>query len=335
MKANFTIGVFAVAAIFLATSNAHAIQVSYSFNEAGGSGLIVGGAPTELNERVEADLGTYQFSGSVLPDRVGLIGVRSGFRAAVSRFVEGFSAESFGGGSAGGGGEALPDSETGGGGPTDIPSTQWTNVTIDTRAAGTFQTLADINGLSATNDVGFVQFDWVVTGTSNLFLDATGFGDVTVNDALSVATLRATDDLAIPDSFIHDPSPGSDFINDLASANLRVESFLLPYDFTQLDAGETPQIGVDFEFAVETRLDITNNNDLGNFEALFDANFANTATLTNVTVLDSDQNAIFGASVVDSFTGTSLVASSVPEPSCAMACLLAGFVGSLGRRRLS
>ena len=333
MKVIVPIGFFVAAAIFLATSNAHAAQVSYSLNEAGGSGIITDSNPTELNQRVEADLGTYQFSGSVLPDRVGRIGVRSGFRAAVSRFVEGFSPEP-GGGPVGGGGETLPDSDTGGGGPGDIPSTEWTRVTIDTRAAGTFQTLADINGLSDVNEVGFVQFDWVVTGTSNIFLDATGFGDVTVNDAVSVAILRETGDLAFPDSFIHEPTPG-DFINDLTSANLQVGSFFLEVDTLQLDAGETPQIDVDFEFAVETRLNITNNNDLGNFEALFDADFSNTATLTNVTVLDTNRNAIIGASVVDSSTGTSLVASSVPEPSAAIVLLLAGCAGVLGRRRTS
>ena len=311
MKTTVCLGFFVVATIFLATSNAHAIQISYSLNEAGGSGLIVGGDPTELNERVEADIGTYQFSGSVLPDRTGLIGVRSGFRSAVSRFVEGFSAESSGGDSGGGGGETLPDSETGGGGPGDIPSTEWTQVTIDTRAAGTFQTLADINNLGDTS-IGFVRFDWVVTGTSNIFLDATGPGDVTVDDAVSVAILRETGDLAVPDSFIHEPTPG-DFINDLTSANLQVESFFLPYDFTQLDVGETAQIDVDFEFVVETRLDITNNNDLGNFEALFDADFSNTATLTNVTVLDNNRREILGASVVDSFTGTGLVALGCPR----------------------
>ena len=135
VKAILRIGFLTVAAIVSICQSVHAIQVSYSVDEVGGSGFIEGGAPTELNERVELDLGTYQFSGSVLPDRVGLIGVRSGFRAAVSRAVPGFTPEP-GGGSGGGGGETLPDSETGGGGPGDFPSTEWDRVTIDTRAAG-------------------------------------------------------------------------------------------------------------------------------------------------------------------------------------------------------
>ena len=199
---------------------------------------------------------------------------------------------------------------------------------------GTFQTLADITGLSDVNEVGFVRFDWVVTGTSNIYLDATGPGDVTVVDAVSVAILRETGDLAVPDSFIHEPTPG-DFIDDLTSANLQVGSFFLEVDTLQLDAGETPQIDVDFEFAVETRLNITNDNDLGNFEALFDADFSNTATLANVTVLDNDRREIIGASVVDSVTRRSLVASGVPEPSAAILLLLAGCAGVIGRRRRS
>ncbi len=335
MKAILRVGFFTVAVAVAMGLNAHAIQVSYSLNEVGGSGSITGGNPVALNERVEADLGTYQFSGSVLPDRVGLIGVSSGFRAAVSRYVPGFSPEPGGGLPGGGGGGEPSDGDTGlggGGGPGDFPSTQWTQLTIDTSAAGTYQTFADINGLSATNEVGFVQFDWVVTGTSNLYFDAIGLGDVTVNDALSVAILRVTGDLGAPDTFIHTPST-SDFISDLESANLQVDSFLVPFDFTQLDEGETPQIGVDFEFAVETRLDVTNNDGLGNFEALFDANFSNTATLTDVTVLDANLNEIIGATVTDSFTGGSLVASSVPEPSSLALVMLVGCAGSIRRRR--
>ncbi len=332
MKAILPIGFLLFAAIVSMGQSVLAIQVSYSLNEVGGSGIIKGGDATELNERLEADIGTYQFSGSVLPDRTGLIGVRSGFRAAVSRFIPGFSPEPGSGGLIDVGGEA-PDSDTGLGGPFEEPFTEWSRVTIDTLAAGTYQTVADINGLSATNDVGFVQFDWVVSGTSNLFLDATGPGDVTVNDALSLATIRPTGDLSIPDTFLHDRSSDGDFINDLSSANLEIDSFLVPFDFTQLDVGETPQIAVDFELAVATRLDITNDNNLGNFEALFDADFDNTATLINVTVLDVSENAIIGASVTDSFTGTSLVASSVPEPSSLALVALIGCVGSIRRRR--
>ena len=51
----------------------------------------------------------------------------------------------------------------------------------------------------------------------------------------------------------------------------------------------------DFQLAVSTRLDIENVDDLGNFEALFDADFSNTATLFNITVLDENQAPISGA----------------------------------------
>jgi hypothetical protein len=108
---------------------------------------------------------------------------------------------------------------------------------------------------------------------------------------------------------------------------------MVPFDFTQLGEGETPQIDVDFEFIVETRLEITNNNDLGNFEALFDADFANTATLTSVTVLDANEEPIEGASVVDSVTQASLVAATVPEPSSLLFLTSIGCAAGLRRTR--
>ena len=102
-----------------------------------------------------------------------------------------------------------------------------------------------------------------------------------------------------------------------------------------MDQSDVPNVEypVDFELAVETRLNITNNNGLGNFEALFDANFSNTATLSAVTVLDSNQQLISGASVVVAGTNQSLVASSVPEPSSLVVLMLVGCAGGLRRRR--
>jgi len=120
---------------------------------------------------------------------------------------------------------------------------------------------------------------------------------------------------------------------DTSVANLRVDSILVPFDFTQLAPGETPQIEVDFELEVATRLDITNNNDLGTFEALFNADFSNTATLLNVTVLDGALQPIENAFVVDSSTGQSIVASSVPEPSSMVVLMLLGCAGSFRRTR--
>ena len=211
------------------------------------------------------------------------------------------------------------------------PVTTWDRITIDTRAVGQFQTLAEVNGLSSTNSTGFVQFDWVVDGISNLFLDATGFGDVTIEEASTIATLGVTGDLTIPDLFIHSPGASASLISDVSLANLRVDSFLVPYDFNQLNDGINPLIDVDFELAVQTRLNITNNDNLGNFEALFDADFSNTATLSSVTVLDSNGDPISGASVVVAGTTQSLV--GVPEPSSLVVLMLVGCAGSTRRRR--
>ena len=88
-----------VAIVFLLMAvPASAIQVSYTLLEEGGSGTLSGIAATQMDEYFDAQLGTYQFTGSIEPDRLGLIGVSSGFRAAVSRFVPGFSPEPGGGG---------------------------------------------------------------------------------------------------------------------------------------------------------------------------------------------------------------------------------------------
>jgi len=306
--------------------NAHALQVSYTLSEQGDVDIDTSGSnATALDVNVPGDQGDYRFFGSVVPDRVGLIGVSSGFQAAVNRVVPGVTPAQTSGGS------------TGGGGPGFDPVTTWDRITIDTIAAGTFQTLAEVNGLSSSNSTGFVQFDWVVTGVSSLFLDAgdgTLFGNVTVEEAASVARLGVTGDLSIPDAIVHSPTPGNNgLISDVMSADLQVNSFLVPYDFNQLNDRQNPLVNVDFELAVSTRLNITNDDNLGNFEALFDANFSNTATLTNVTVLDSNQNPILGASVVDAGTGQSIVASSVPEPSSLVMIVLIGCAGGVRRKR--
>ena len=117
-----------------------------------------------------------------------------------------------------------------------------------------------------------------------------------------------------------------------------MDSFLVPYDINQLSDGEIPLINVDFELEVATRLNITNDltafgERLGTFEALFDADFSNTATLTTVTVLDSGGVELPGASVFVAGTTQSLVASSVPEPSSLVVLMLAGCAGSIRRRR--
>ncbi len=159
----FALHTASVAIVFLlmAVPDASAIQVSYTLLEEGGSGTLSGIAATQMDEYFDAQLGTYQFTGSIEPDRLGLIGVSSGFRAAVSRFVPGFSPEPGGGGF---GGDVMGDDDPGFGAGGPPPTTEWTRVTIDTRAAGTFETLAEINGLSPTNEVGYIQFDWESRG---------------------------------------------------------------------------------------------------------------------------------------------------------------------------
>ena len=334
MKTLLQIGSFTFAIVFMGVQNvdvqnASADQISYDLNEVGGSGTLSGMAANFMNEKVYADIGTYQFSGSVNPSQTGLIGVRSGFRAAVSRHIPGFTPEP-GGGPIGGGGPEADDGDTGiGDAPGDFPTTDWSRVTIETRASASRSGFAEINGLSATNDVGYVRFDWAVTGTSSLSLESL---QVSVQDAVSVAILREGGNQSTPDSFAHFAPTGPSF-NDLALANLQAESFLVPVDVLQLSAGGVPLIEYDFELAVETRLDVTNVGNLGNFEALFDADFSNTATLFNVTVLDSTGAPIPDAYVTDSVTGQSIVASSVPEPSAGLILILSGCVGFLRRRR--
>lgn len=348
MKAILRIGFLTVVALFMVVPSAHAIQLTYNLDEQGGDGMFSGiltsdgSTRIDQDETIETSQGTYQFTGSILPNRTGLIGVSSGFRAAVGRAVPGFTPETSSGVNNGSSGEA-PDSDTGDFGPFEEPFTDWTRVTIDTSATGTFEVEAVIDGLSVdeVNNVGFVRFDWVVSGISELFLDATGFGNVTIEEAVSAATLRSSATEIFPDGFIHDPTPeSSSFLNDVLSDNLEVDSFLVPVDLNQVDDLGNLVFDVDFELAVSTRLNITNDLvdgvRLGNFEALFNADFSNTATLTNVVVLEDDGLTPIGnASVVDRVSGGSLVASSVPEPTSLVVLMLVGYAGGIRRRRVA
>ncbi len=326
MKTFLQLGFLTFALVSLMLSNAYAIQVTYTINEIGGVGETSGGDLIQLDTGpFSFGEGTYQFTGSVLPDRVGLIGVSTGFRAAANRVVDGFApipgpAPAPAPGPGGGGGEP-DDGDPGIGDGGFGPVTLWDRITVDTRVAETFEREAEILGLSPTNSTGFIQFDWVITGISNIFVDGIGLGDVTINEALTIARVGITGDPVIPDGFAHDPPAANSFISDLTASNVRVDSFQLPYDISSLAPGERPLFPVDFELFVETRLDITNNNGLGNFEALFDADFSNTATLVSVTVLDANLNVIPGASLVDSVTGGSLVAGTVVEEVSSQQCL--------------
>ena len=328
MKANLSIEFFAVAILFMVMSNAHAVQVDYTIEQRGTSGNLDFSetSPDFIDDTIETDISKYRVTGSVKPDRVGLIGVRTGFTAAVAKELEGFTAD---GGFLPDGGEATDDIPVDPGGGSMFG---WDRVSIDTSAVGSFTTRADINGLTEFNNVGYVRFDWVITGISSILVDADqGFGDFDVTDAVTIAKLDSGVDIF--DSFAHAPTPGpDDSINDSEPAVLRQESFLLPYDTNQLAPGEVPQIDVDFVFTVESRLNVTNTEG-GGFVGIFDADFSNTATLTSVTVFDDNDNILEAASVVDSFTGQSLVASSVPEPSTLVMLVLAGCAGSIRRRR--
>ncbi len=329
LKANLRIELFAVAILFMVMSNAHAVQVNYKIEQRGISGDLNFSetSPDFIDDTIETDISKYRVTGSVKPDRVGLIGVRTGFTAAVAKELEGFTSD--GGGLPEGGQDSDENtSDTGGG-----EMFGWDRVSIATSAVGSFTTRADINGLDDYKGVGFVRFDWVIDGISSIFVDADqGFGDFEVTDAITIAKLDSGVDIF--DSFAHAPTPGpDDSISDSEPAVLQQESFLLRYDTNQLASGEVPQLDVDFEFTVESRLNVTNTEG-GAFVGIFDADFSNTATLSNVTVLGSDGvTVIETASVVDSFTGQSLVASSVPEPSTLVMLVLAGCAGTIRRRR--
>ena len=74
----------------MVAQSANALQVSYSFSEMGDVTVSGSGSDaTSLNVNVPGDQGDYRFTGSVVPDRVGLIGVSTGFQAAVNRIVDG------------------------------------------------------------------------------------------------------------------------------------------------------------------------------------------------------------------------------------------------------
>ena len=203
----------------------------------------------ELTETAETPISRFEFTGSVEPERVGLIGVSTGFTAIVATpsgdFVPGANVDTL---------EFQPG---------EAPFI-WDNVAINTSATGSFRTSAQINGWGDFNNIGLVQFDWVITGISSIDVD------------------------------------------------------------------------LDFALSVSTSL-VVNNGDGGGFVGSFDANFSNTATLTNVTVFNNDELnpiALDNFTLVDTVNEQSLVAAvSVPEPSAALILVLAGCAGSIRRRR--
>jgi len=393
LKTASRIGCFAITAFFLLISNAQAYQLTYDIRQQGDAGNFRFGVgesePVVLNRFRDTEISRYQVTGRVVPERPGLIGVSTGFMAAVDRNLEGFFQlpvpEQ---------NEPLIEEDDGFVDPNPPPPIfiGWDTVSIRTTARGSFETLADIRGLSEFNETGFVRLDWEVTGTSNIVVDINpGFGGFEVNRATVTAALSSSQAGGLPDIFIQDALSGNDggagpdggggfdggfgpdgsgldgsgldgsgpdgfepgdssssgsmsnsfspppfggdlSINDFDVGSLQQLSFLIPYDTSGLQPGDVPQIEVDFQLVIDANLEVTNATEFGGgFTADFDADFSNTATLTNVTVLDDSQVPIAGASVVDSFTGQGLVA--VPEPSTAIMLIMAGCVGAAHRRR--
>ena len=146
LKAVLRIGRFTLAILLLVVPHANADEVTFDLNEGGptagglasGSGVLLPDGSTVLNQVVDNRLGTYQFTGNVRPARTGLIGVSTGFRAVVSRFVEGFSIDRDDGAPLDDFGPMLDDGDIGDLDPGPPPTTEWTRIQVDTRAAGTF-----------------------------------------------------------------------------------------------------------------------------------------------------------------------------------------------------
>ena len=340
LKPVLRIGFLTVAALLMLVTNVHAVQVSYSFNETGGAGLFSGSEATFLDQALITDAGDYQFTGSVEPERVGLIGVRTGFVADVRRVnvtsPPPLPCES----------EEDPCFS-----PPPTIETLWDRVQIETRAAARYGTTAIVNTVDDFNGNGFIQFDWRITGTSSIQLGGQelvstldprfvpGHVGVSGINATTLATIGFVEESevgsdSLPDAFLHDPVIGERQTIDFRSASLGLESILVPIDLTDSNV-----VDVNFEFAVSTSLDVTRTSEFASILAIHDADFSNTATLESVTVFEEDDFGnlveVNGATVTDAITGQSLVASTVPEPSTAVILILAGCAGSIRRRRVA
>jgi len=328
LKTVLSIELVIAAFILMVTSHVQADELTYSVVQESEIAPLNAGDTffgPEFNETVGTPISQFEVSGSVTPSPVGLIGVSTSFNAIVATSADGFVPGA--------------DDVTNADFQPDLAPFAWDRVTIETTATGAFNSTALITGLSEFNTVGAVQFEWEITGTSQIQLDVdTGVNDVGVLGANTIAQLSSS--FGIPDAFTHLPTLGPT-IDDFEVASLEQDTIILQFNDANLLSQPNPVFDVDFEFSVSSFLDINSGTvgDGASFTSDFDADFTNTARLASITVFDTAGDVIEGAQVVDSITLQSLVVApapaSVPEPATAMILVFAGCVAGVRRRRVS
>ena len=199
----------------------------------------------------------------------------------------------------------------------------WDRVMAQANALASLETLALVQDFGTANG-GLVQFNWIVTGSSHIHLDTTGFNQVGVTDLSTTAVLTSSQPGGgLPMTVVHEfPSSASndEVFDEMLPTASDVIQYFVPWS-------PNTQIPVFFEMSTAARMEIR-NFDAGKFDALLDADYSNTSTLESVIILDDDGAEIVGATLVaeDGF-----VFPSIPEPSNSLMTLV-GLVAFLRRR---
>lgn len=173
----------------------------------------------------------------------------------------------------------------------------WFDLAASARAKSTlidFGIVQDFGGATG----GLIQFTWIVTGTSDILLDATGPNLLLVQDLNTSGILTSNVDTDVPDILINDVADNR-FVSGSGS-NAKIESlrpevaefqeFFVPWEANS-------EVPVFFELDVQSTLEVQ-NFDAAGFRANVDADFSNTATLDQVRIFDADGNLLPQASLI-------------------------------------
>lgn len=203
----------------------------------------------------------------------------------------------------------------------------WNSVEVNSFTHTSMTDIAFVEGLDGQVG-GIVELHWLVTGFSDLEVDARGPNAVMVNKLNNLATLSSSQDIAGPDIFIHDE--GNQLLGNSLFADTKV-AVLQPQVFAVEWFANQP-IDIFFELDVRSNLMVT-NFDAAGFSAELNGDFTNTATMLYAAVYDMEGNFLPGANLVGQGGTLEYRNSAVPEPTQALSLLLGLAAVSFRRTR--
>ncbi len=197
----------------------------------------------------------------------------------------------------------------------------WNSVSATARAVGGLVDTAFVDGVPGQVG-GFVEFSWTVDGQSNIDLNPVGTAksNAYIIDVLNT-TASLTSSEGVPDDFVDDQRPpiGTTSVNTSTSTPELFEVQVFAVDWF---AGQ--DFDVLFELETTAKLSIV-NGDAAGFTSTVDANFTNTAVLSQIRIYDQQGNILPDATITSRTDPTGIVYAdfvAVPEPSAGLFGLL-------------